>query len=63
MTIAEVLWKRPETIVLGVEPLNTSPWGTELTPMIQAKVDELMKMALEELKFLGVKWELKEVEK
>lgn len=62
LTIAEVLLKRPETIVLGVEPLDTRPWGTELTPVIQAKVDELMKMALEELKFLRVKWELKEVE-
>jgi hypothetical protein len=48
---------------LGVEPLDTNPWRTELTPVIRAKVEGLMKMTLEELKSLGVKWQLKDVEK
>ncbi|MEE9565881.1 MAG: HyaD/HybD family hydrogenase maturation endopeptidase [Desulfobacteria bacterium] len=63
LTIAEILWQRPETIVLGIEPLDTNPWRTELTPVIQAKIDELMNMTLEELKSLGVKWQLKDLEK
>jgi hydrogenase maturation protease len=59
LTIAEILWNRPKTVVLGVEPMDISPWGTELTPVIQGKVADLVKMALQELKLLGVKWQLK----
>jgi hydrogenase maturation protease len=63
LTVAEILWQRPQTVVLGVEPQDINPWRTELTPVIQDKIDELMKMTLEELKSLGVKWQLKDVEK
>ena len=41
-------------VVVGIEPADINPFGTELTPAVAAKVDDLVERVLEELKNLGV---------
>ncbi|MBW2086567.1 MAG: hydrogenase maturation protease, partial [Deltaproteobacteria bacterium] len=56
LTVAQAFGEAmPSIIVLGVEPLDVSPWGMELTPIIEARVDELVALVIEELGRLGVK--------
>lgn len=43
--------------ILGVEPLETGEWGTELTPPVAARLPALVDLVLEELARLGVSWE------
>jgi hydrogenase maturation protease len=44
----------PETVILGVEPLDIETLSIELTPIIHSTVDSLMEMVLKELERLGV---------
>jgi len=58
LTVAQAVGEKiPVKVVVGVEPLDISPWGMELTPVIEARVDDMVKLVLEELKRLGVKYE------
>lgn len=43
--------------IVGVEPLETREWGTELTPPVAARLPALLDLVLEELARLGVRWE------
>ena len=65
LTSCQVLDMVPETVILGVEPLDIETLSIELTPIIHSKVDSLMEMVLKELERLGVdyhpKGELKRV--
>lgn len=54
LTVVELIGTRPETVIVGVEPADISPWGVELTPPVAASLDRLEAMALEELK----KWSI-----
>ncbi len=56
LTLSQALGNTPETIILGVEPEDISPWGIKLTPAVQKKVPELMKLVLKELDKLNIKY-------
>ena len=49
----QALDKVPETVILGVEPEDITTLGIELTPTIRARVDDMIKVVLEELTSLG----------
>ena len=52
----QILDKVPETVILGIEPLDIETLSIELTPKIQAKVDTLVDMVLKELDQLSVSY-------
>lgn len=56
LTVSQFIGNTPETVIIGVEPEDTSPWGTELTPAVQEKVPELMHLVLKELDRLGIRY-------
>jgi hydrogenase maturation protease len=46
---AELLGNIPETVVLGIEPEDISPWGTELTETVRSRLEDLIRMVLDEI--------------
>ncbi len=54
ITLAGLISDPPETIIVGIEPLDTEGWGTELTPPVMNQITLLEERVLEQLKFLGV---------
>ncbi|HTY25105.1 MAG TPA: HyaD/HybD family hydrogenase maturation endopeptidase [Desulfomonilaceae bacterium] len=48
-----------DVVILGIEPADIQPLGTELTPKVAAKVDELVRRVIDELETLGAKTEKK----
>ncbi|MBW1818140.1 MAG: HyaD/HybD family hydrogenase maturation endopeptidase [Deltaproteobacteria bacterium] len=54
LTACQMIDKVPETVIIGVEPEDIENLDLELTPIIREKVDDLVDMALNELKRLGV---------
>lgn len=54
LTLCQALGKVPETVIIGVEPLDIETMGVELTPTIKEQMDPVIAMILEELKDLGV---------
>lgn len=53
LACCELVGNRPETVVLGIEPEDFSPWSDELTPTIQSRVAELSERVLLELEQAG----------
>ncbi len=53
LAYAEMLGQRPPTVVVGIEPADISPWGTELTPSIEERLEELAGKVLEEIHRAG----------
>jgi hydrogenase maturation protease len=53
LAYAEMLDKRPQAIIVGVEPQDISPWGLELTETVQAQLPEMVRRVLEEIKRVG----------
>ncbi len=53
LTLCQVLDKVPETVVIGVEPLDIETFGIELTPTVGAKINVLAQMVLDELQKIG----------
>jgi hydrogenase maturation protease len=53
LACAEMLGHQPETVIIGVEPADISPWGTELTESIRACVEPLALNVLEEIRKAG----------
>lgn len=54
LTVVELIAERPETVIVGIEPHDISPWGVELTPPVEASMDKLEAMVMEELRNWGV---------
>jgi hydrogenase maturation protease len=54
LTLCQALEKVPQTVVIGVEPTDIETLSTELTPLIQAQVEPVVRMVLAELARLGV---------
>jgi hydrogenase maturation protease len=59
LTACQALDKVPETVILGVEPLDIENLSMELTPVVQEKIDSLIRMVLKELDRLGVRYRSK----
>lgn len=59
LRLAEVLGYCPETVVIGIQPQEIAPWGLELTPVVQQKIPEIIKLVLDELDQLEVPWQEK----
>lgn len=53
LAYAEMLGKRPRTVIVGVEPQNISPWGLELTEAVQARLPDMCRRVLEEIQEAG----------
>jgi len=49
LTLCQALDKVPETVIVGVEPLDIETLSIELTPVTTAKVEPVMDMVLSEL--------------
>ena len=49
LAASKALDASPETVILGVEPLDIETFGIELTPNIQAKIEPIIQMVLKEL--------------
>jgi Ni,Fe-hydrogenase maturation factor len=41
-------------VIVGIQPADITPYGIELTPVVAAKVDELIDRVLDELKVFGI---------
>ncbi len=53
LTLCQALDHVPETVIVGVEPRDIETMAVALTPEIEAKIDDLIAMVLDELKNLG----------
>ncbi len=60
LTMCQALDKVPETVILGVEPLDIETLSIELTPTTRVKVDPIIEMVLTELDRLGISFKRKE---
>jgi len=60
LTMCQALDKVPETVILGVEPLDIETLSIELTPTTRIKIDQMIEMVLSELDRLGVSFNRKE---
>jgi hydrogenase maturation protease len=54
LTLCQALDKVPQTVIIGVEPLDIETLQVEMTPVIQSKVDEMIGRVLAELERLNV---------
>lgn len=57
LTVCQALDKVPETVILGVEPEDIETLGLEMTPAIQARVDQVVDLVLEEVRSLGASYQ------
>jgi len=55
LTLCEAIDGVPETVIVGVEPVDIEAVSIALTPLVQEKVDPLIQMVLAELDTLGVR--------
>lgn len=53
LAYAEMLGKRPQTVIIGVEPEDISPWGLELTETVAARLPEMCQRVLDEIRKAG----------
>jgi hydrogenase maturation protease len=62
LAYAEVLGNRPDTVIVGIEPADISPWGLELTEIVQSKLTELCERVLEEIRRFGGEFRTRAIE-
>ena len=53
LVYAEMLGKRPDAVIIGIEPADISPWGTEMTETIEARLPEMCLRVLDEIEKAG----------
>ncbi|MCU0588833.1 MAG: HyaD/HybD family hydrogenase maturation endopeptidase [Syntrophobacteraceae bacterium] len=53
LAYAEVLGNRPETVIVGIEPADISPWGLELTEIVRSRMADLCDCVLAEIRQAG----------
>ena len=53
LAYAELLEKSPRTVIVGIEPEDMSPWGMELTEVVQARLSDVCSKVLEEIAAAG----------
>jgi hydrogenase maturation protease len=49
-----LLGKKPEVTFIGVEPEDISPWGMDLSPVVEEKIPEIITLVFKELSERGV---------
>jgi hydrogenase maturation protease len=54
LTLCQALDRVPQTVIIGVEPMDIETQSLQLTPPIQTKVDPVIDRVLKELTWLGV---------
>ena len=55
LNLCSLVEKEPKTVVvIGIEPLDISPFGLDLSPEIEKKIDDIMGMVITEVNKLGV---------
>jgi hydrogenase maturation protease len=57
LTLCQALDKVPDTVILGAEPADIDTINTELTPVLQERVDKMVQTVLSELDQLGVSYQ------
>jgi hydrogenase maturation protease len=56
LNLCALVGKEPKTVVvIGIEPVDITPYGLELTETVRGKVADMMAMIISELESLGVK--------
>lgn len=53
LVYSEMMGKRPEAVIIGVEPADISPWGTEMTEIVQSRMPEMCSRVLGEIESAG----------
>jgi hydrogenase maturation protease len=53
LTLCQALDRVPETVIVGIEPEDIDTLSVELSPTLEAKVDDVVEMVLRELTRLG----------
>ncbi|MDJ0782151.1 MAG: HyaD/HybD family hydrogenase maturation endopeptidase [Desulfosarcinaceae bacterium] len=53
LTLCSAIDKHPETVIVGIEPLDIETLDVGLTPLIESRLDELIDMALKEVVAFG----------
>lgn len=53
LAYAEMLGKRPQAVIIGIEPQDISPWGMDLTAIVHARLKELCLRVLDEIEKAG----------
>ncbi len=53
LAYAEVLGNRPDAVIVGIEPADISPWGLELTEIVQGRMADLCEQVLKEIQQAG----------
>ena len=59
LATCKLLGNCPETVVIGVEPKDFDPWGTELTPPVQARLEDVCQAVLREIRESGGDYHVK----
>ena len=60
LTLCQALDRRPQTVIVGVEPEDIETLSLDLTAVVREKLDSLVEMVLGELDRLGCAYRLKE---
>jgi hydrogenase maturation protease len=51
----KLLGKEPKVTFIGIEPQDISPWGMDLSPVIEEKIPEIIRLVLKELSERGIR--------
>lgn len=54
MSLMPLIGRVPQTVIIGVEPEDIHSWSLDLSPAVAARIPDLCRMVLDELKTLGV---------
>ena len=50
----KLLGKEPKVTFIGVEPEDITPWGMDLSPVVEEKIPEIIALVLKELEGRGI---------
>lgn len=53
LVYADMMGHRPDAVIIGVEPADISPWGTEMTEIVASQLEEMCFRVLHEVQEAG----------
>ena len=53
LAVADILGRRPETVMVAIEPEDMSSWNTQLTETVELRIPDLLAAALIEIERMG----------